>query len=186
MKFLFWLKQTQIDAVIICYSNNNDSLPKNFIHQLSKTQDKAECNRAQQGSGSESLDFFLFLPCTWQHLSERPTVKRRPGGGAGLCRRRALGARVEGWLSEALIQERAAGGHTWRQELRRQRATLTHSLTRCKHSCWLCATRSRGTRRHKVWSAERSSAFGSPAYSHHVTVLVVVGFADFLWKRQKK
>lgn len=78
------------------------------------------------------------------------------------------------------------GGDAWRQQLHRQLVTLTHSLTRCKRSCWLRVTPSPGTQYNKVSSAGGSGAWGSPAYSHHVAVLVVVGFADFFWKTDKK
>lgn len=130
------LRRTQIELAISYYSNGNDSAEE-FIHQLWKTQDKAECNPAccLQRSRSESLHFVPATVCANTSASVLPwnaaLVEELASAGEELLERELKGDCLKHSSRNGLQ------GHTWWQELHRQLVTLTHSLTRCKLSCWL-------------------------------------------------
>lgn len=141
---LFWLKHTQNEVVILLYYRiNNDPLPKNSW--ISSRGRRTRVSAPLRPWVSE------FSPC--------PVC-----GNTSACSLPWNAALVEELASagEELLERELKGdclkhssrngleGDAWRQQLHRQLVTLTHSLTRCKHSCWLCVTPSPGTQYHKV------------------------------------
>lgn len=111
-------------------------------------------------------------------------MKPCPGRRAGLCWGRALGARIKGWLSEALVQEWT---ETWYII-----PTVTWLLKKKQHMFDLrlkmpiANLRMTNLYYVKLRKNVGDSIIDLPVYSHHVTVFVVVWFADFFWREKHK
>lgn len=79
--------------------------------QHNKSKDNPACNEVPVICLLHLYSWFcMFVCCGFFFFFMCLTMKCCSGRRAGLCGGRALGARVKGWLSEALVQERT---ETW-------------------------------------------------------------------------
>lgn len=157
------------------------------VLQHNKSKDNPACNKVPVIClCSSTLHLYswlcMFVCCVF--LLMCLTMKCCSGRRAGLCGGRALGARVKGWLSEALVQERTETWNiiivTW---------LLNKHIFKLHLKIWFITYHeflNENIFYYVTLSHLLFSIFDSPVYSHHVTVFVVVGFADFFCKNKTK